>query len=93
MDLEGLLLPVQTAERIGVTVATLGVWRFTREKPLPFVKIGARVFYRVKDVERFLASRSKLHDGLSKKNKPFRATPAATKLIRDSRKPNTRAAA
>jgi Helix-turn-helix domain len=49
-----LLTPQQTAEVLGVTIGTLAVWRCTARYPLPFVKIGRRVKYRVNDINNFI---------------------------------------
>ena len=49
-----LLTPDQAAEFLGVRPQTLAVWRINRRYPLPFIKVGVRVKYRVEDLERFL---------------------------------------
>jgi len=54
-----LLSPKEAADYIGVTVQTLSVWRSTQRYPLPFVKSGAKVFYRRSALEKFLESRTK----------------------------------
>jgi hypothetical protein len=51
------LTPRQTAEILGVTPGTLSVWRATKRYPLPYVKIGYKVFYRGEDVKAFIESR------------------------------------
>lgn len=48
------LVPEQVAEELQVTVGTLAVWRATKRYPLPWIKIGRRVFYRRRDVETFI---------------------------------------
>jgi len=48
----------QAAEILGVTPGTLSVWRCTRRYPLPYVKCGRAVRYRVEDLERFIAERT-----------------------------------
>jgi hypothetical protein len=50
----GLLTPAETGSLLGVAPGTLSVWRCTRRYPLNFVKVGGRVKYRMKDIERFL---------------------------------------
>jgi hypothetical protein len=56
------LVPVvpekEAAEILGVTPGTLSVWRCTRRYPLPYVKVGRAVRYRVADLERFIESRT-----------------------------------
>lgn len=61
MPIRELLSPRKVAEILGVTEATLSVWRCTKRYPLPFVKSGRRVMYRLEDVEAFIAQR--LHGG------------------------------
>ena len=56
-----LLTPEQAAGFLGVTAATLNVWRATRRYPLPYCKIGRKVMYRAEDLEAFAQSR--LHGG------------------------------
>lgn len=51
-----LLTPQQTAEILGVTVATLATWRCTKRYPLPYVKTGRLVRYREADVLAYIAS-------------------------------------
>jgi hypothetical protein len=46
------------AEYIGVSSGTLAVWRCTRRYPLPYVKVGRCVRYRLSDLDAFLASRT-----------------------------------
>ena len=53
-----LLSPEEVASLLGVTRATLAVWRSTARYPLPFVRVGRRVMYRPEDVEQFIQSRT-----------------------------------
>ena len=48
----------QAAEFLNVTAGTLSVWRCTRRYPLPYIKVGRLVRYRLADLEAFLASRT-----------------------------------
>ena len=48
---------------LGVTAGTLSVWRSTGRYPLPFVKVGRRVRYRIGDLLAFTESRTHLHTG------------------------------
>lgn len=52
-----LLTPPEVADHLGVSVETLNVWRCTKRYPLPYVKVGRLVRYRVSDVEAFEVSR------------------------------------
>lgn len=55
-NLPKLLTPAQTAEILGVTVATLATWRCTKRYPLPYVKTGRLVRYREADVLAYIAA-------------------------------------
>ena len=48
----------RAAEILGVSAGTLSVWRCTRRYPLPFVKIGRCVKYKLTDLEDFIANRT-----------------------------------
>ena len=48
----------QAAEFLGVRPATLEVWRTTRRYPLPYIKLGGLVQYRLADLEAFIKSRT-----------------------------------
>jgi predicted DNA-binding transcriptional regulator AlpA len=52
-----LLSREQAAEFLGLRPQTLSVWASTKRYPLPFVKIGSRVKYRLSDLQRFVESR------------------------------------
>ncbi len=52
------ITPRQASEVLGITEATLSVWRCTRRYPLPFVKIGRKVFYRGEDINNFIKKRT-----------------------------------
>lgn len=58
METQPLLSVEQTAALLGVSKQTLAVWRCEKRYPLAYVKVGARVRYRLSDLERFLASRT-----------------------------------
>ncbi|KVD28184.1 helix-turn-helix domain-containing protein [Burkholderia ubonensis] len=47
----------QAAVYLGIAPRTLEQWRSNRHQRIPFVKIGGRVRYRLKDLEAWLASR------------------------------------
>ena len=53
-NLPDLLTPVETADLLRTTPATLSVWRCTRRIPLPWIKRGRSVLYRREDVLRYL---------------------------------------
>ncbi|MGZ8941533.1 MAG: helix-turn-helix domain-containing protein [Methylobacter sp.] len=53
-----LLTPDEVAAILGVTPATLSVWRSTGRYPLPYVKSGGRVMYRPEDLEAFIKLRT-----------------------------------
>jgi len=47
----------EAADILGIREETLAVWRCTKRYPLPYVKIGRKVFYRGGDLKRFIESR------------------------------------
>lgn len=49
-----LLSPAAAAERLGLKKQTLAIWRIEKRQPLPYVKLGGRVFYRAEDLEKFI---------------------------------------
>jgi len=59
-----LLSPQQTADTLGVRLETLAVWRCTKRYPLPYVKVGKKVFYRAEDITRFIETRLRNTEGL-----------------------------
>ena len=53
-----LLTAEQTAEMLGIAPQTLSVWRSTARYPLPYVRVGRCVRYRLADVERYIAAQT-----------------------------------
>lgn len=53
-----LLSREEAAAYLGVAPATLATWATTKRYPLPMVKIGRVVKYRLRDLEAFIASRT-----------------------------------
>jgi hypothetical protein len=49
-----LLTRSAAAAHLGVQPQTLAVWACTKRYPLPYVKIGRRVMYRLTDLEAFV---------------------------------------
>jgi len=54
-----LLTRPEAAEYLGVTPQTLAAWQVTGRYSLPLVKVGRSVRYRLSDLERWLASRTR----------------------------------
>lgn len=52
-----LLTNKEAAEYLGVASNSLAVWRTTKRYPIPYVKVGRLVKYRLSDLETFLESR------------------------------------
>jgi hypothetical protein len=44
----------QAAEFLRVRPQTLSVWRMSRRYALAYVKVGTKVFYRLRDLQAFL---------------------------------------
>lgn len=55
--LSPLLSPAETAQLLGVSAGTLAVWRCTKRYALAYLKIGAKIRYRLSDVEKFIETR------------------------------------
>jgi predicted DNA-binding transcriptional regulator AlpA len=56
--LEASLVSDEEAARIlGQAKRTLSIWRSTGRYNLPYVKLGRRVYYRISDIEAFIARR------------------------------------
>jgi hypothetical protein len=51
-----LLTPREAAKALRTTTGTLAVWRCTRRKPLRFVRLSRKIFYRVEDVQAYIVS-------------------------------------
>ena len=49
-----LVGPRDTAAILQTTEGTLAQWRHTKAVPLPFVKLGAKVLYRLSDIKKFI---------------------------------------
>ena len=57
LKISQLLTPRDVAARLGVSTTTLSTWRCTKRYPLPYVKVGRLVRYRLADVEDFELAR------------------------------------
>ena len=55
--------PQQLAELLQTRVQTLATWRSTGRYDLPYIRVGRKVLYSVKDVEAWLDSRTHSHTG------------------------------
>jgi len=55
-----LLTPKEVADYLRVTTGTLAVWRSTKRYPLPFVRVGTKIFYRASAVREFVSGREGL---------------------------------
>jgi hypothetical protein len=49
-----LLTPAEAAQKLHVKKNTLAVWRCHKRYPLCYVKIGSKVFYRQREIDRFI---------------------------------------
>jgi hypothetical protein len=49
--------PFDAAQYLGVSPATLGIWRCVGRYNLPFIKMGSRVQYLGRDLRKFVESR------------------------------------
>lgn len=55
---EALLTRDDAARYLSVQPGTLRVWACERRYPLPFVKVGRAVRYRIEDLDAFIAART-----------------------------------
>lgn len=51
----------KAAEYLGVTEGTLAVWASTGRYHLPFIKVGRKVYYTLKDLDTFIEGRIFTH--------------------------------
>jgi hypothetical protein len=58
-----LLNPREAASKLRTTCGTLAVWRCTRRKPLRFVRMGRKIFYKAEDLQRFIDLQTDPGDG------------------------------
>jgi hypothetical protein len=58
MNRSTLLSPIEAARFLGVAPQTLAIWRCEKRYPLPYVKVGALVRYRLGDLEHFVTRRT-----------------------------------
>ncbi len=58
-----LITPEEAARLLGVRTSTLAAWRTLGRYNLPYVKIGAKVRYRLEDIEAFIERRTRQHTG------------------------------
>lgn len=59
----GLLSRAEAAAYLGVKPQTLAVWFSTKRYPLPLVKIGRYVKYRLSDLDAFINANRRLVTG------------------------------
>ncbi|WP_095143972.1 helix-turn-helix domain-containing protein [Pseudomonas sp. Irchel s3b6] len=48
----------EAAAYIGITENTLNVWRCEKRYPIPYIKVGSKVFYWKRDLDAFLESQT-----------------------------------
>lgn len=53
-----LLTRTQAAEYLNIKTQTLAAWACNKRYPLPMVKIGRTVRYKLSELERFIAMRT-----------------------------------
>lgn len=54
METVELVSSADAAAMLRIKKQTLAVWRCAKRQPLPYVKMGRRVFYKRRDLERFV---------------------------------------
>lgn len=53
-----LINTFEASNILGVTIETLNVWRCTKRYPLPYVKIGSKVMYKIDDINEFIQNQT-----------------------------------
>lgn len=53
-----LLTEIEAAELLGIKPQTLSVWRCVKRYPLPYIRVGRNIRYRLSACEQFLESRT-----------------------------------
>lgn len=48
----------EAAEYLGLQEQTLAAWATTKRYPLPYIRVGRRIKYRITDLEKFLELRT-----------------------------------
>ena len=56
MTADELIPPQEAARLLKTTYGSLAVWRCHRNKALPFVRLGRKIFYRMQDIQKFIES-------------------------------------
>lgn len=57
---EILLTRKEAAALLDCKETTLAMWKYTKRYPLPYVKIGANVRYKLSDVQKFIEQNTNL---------------------------------
>ena len=57
--MERLITPKELSNILGVSESTLAVWRTQKTYPLPYVKVGGRIRYDLKDIDIWLENRKR----------------------------------
>ncbi len=65
MTMEPFLTPVQVSERLGISVGTLAQWRYLGLH-LPYHKIGGRIRYDRKVVDRYIKATTRQSTGAAR---------------------------
>jgi hypothetical protein len=63
ISISELLSPQEAAVKLRTTCGTLAVWRCTRRKPLRFVRMGRKIFYKSEDLQAFIDEQTDPGDG------------------------------
>ena len=53
-----LMTTSEAANFLRLKKETLVIWRCTKRYPLPFLKVGGRVLYKLSDLEKFIENRT-----------------------------------
>ena len=54
LTVDRLLNDIEAARALGLHPQTLRNWRHTKLNPVPYIKLGGKVLYRVSQLEKYL---------------------------------------
>ncbi|MGB6736309.1 MAG: helix-turn-helix domain-containing protein [Candidatus Sulfotelmatobacter sp.] len=58
MSTDELLSPLEASALLGIKAQTLAIWRCKKRYSLKYIKVGATVKYRRRDIDQFLDERT-----------------------------------
>lgn len=53
-----LLCPKEVANLLGISIQTLANWRVEKPTPIPYVKVGKSIRYRLSEVNKYIVKKT-----------------------------------